>query len=153
MTFLLIFLTVALSTISNDQDQDSTWSNLSIELWPYLEVSKDQLDTANTKNCQLENELNQLTSKLNAVNQSLAMALARPATSNPLGMAPQASKLSKIFADPRTYDRSRGKKFKEWWTHILTWQDKNSATLTGTASICAVLSRMVETTNKASQLP
>ena len=87
MTSLLISLTVALSTILNDQDQDSTWSNLSIELWPYLEVSKDQLDTANAKNCQLENELNQLTSKLNAVNQSLAMALARPATSNLLGMA------------------------------------------------------------------
>ena len=67
------------------------------------------------------------------------MALARPATSNPLGMAPQASKLSKIFADPGTYHGSRGKKFKEWWTHILTWQDKNSATLTGAASICAVL--------------
>ena len=53
------------------------------------------------------------------------------------------SYISKIFADPRTYNGSRGKKFKEWWTHICTWQDENSATLTGAASICTMLSRMV----------
>ena len=70
------------------------------------------------------------------------MALARPASSNLLGEA-QAPKLSKIFADPGTYDGSRGKKFKEWWTRIHVWQDENSTALTGAAGIHAVLSRMV----------
>ena len=100
------------------------------------------MDITNTKNVQLEAELNQVNGELNAVSQSLAMALARPASSNLLGGA-QAPKLSKIFADPRMYDGSRGKKFKEWWTCICAWQDKNSTTLGGAASICAVLSRMV----------
>ena len=86
-----------------------------------MEVSKDQLDIANTKNIQLEAEVNQLTSELNTVSQSLAMALARPASSNLLGRVQQAPKLSKIFADPGMYDSSRGKKFEEWWTHICTW--------------------------------
>ena len=92
---------------------------------------------------QLESEVNQVTSELNTVSQSLALALARPAASSSLGAAPQAPKLSKIFADPRTYDSSRGKKFEEWWTHICMWQDENSATLAGAASICTMLSRMV----------
>ena len=70
------------------------------------------------------------------------MALARPASSNLLGGA-QAPKLSKIFADPRTYDGSRGNKFKEWWTCVHTWQDENSTALAGAAGICAMLSRMV----------
>ena len=70
------------------------------------------------------------------------MALARPASSNLLGGA-QAPKLSKIFTDPRTYDSSRGKKFKEWWTCIRVWQDKNSAALAGAAGIHTVLPRMV----------
>ena len=113
------------------------------ELQLYLEVNKDQLDVANTKNLQLESEVNQLTSELNTVSQSLTLALARPAVSSSLGAAPQASKLSKIFTDPRTYDSSRGKKFEEWWTHIHIWQDENSATLAGAAGICAMLSRMV----------
>ena len=69
--------------------------------------------------------------------------LARPVLSNPLGRAQQASKLSKIFADPGMYDSSRGKKFEEWWTCIHAWQDKNFTTLTGIAGICTVLSRMV----------
>ena len=73
----------------------------------------------------------------------VTMALARPVSSNPLGGAQQAPKPSKIFADPGTYDGSRGKKFKESWTHIHAWQDKNSTTLAGVASICAMLSRMV----------
>ena len=51
---------------------------------------------------QLESEVNQVTSELNTVSQSLALALARPAASSSLGAAPQAPKLSKIFADPRT---------------------------------------------------
>ena len=97
---------------------------------------------ASTKNIQLEAKLNQVNGKLNAVSQSLTMALARPASSNPLGGA-QAPKLSKIFADPKMYDGSRGKKFEEWWTHIHTWQDENSTALTGAASIHAILSRMV----------
>ena len=71
------------------------------------------------------------------------MALARPSSSNLLGGAQQVPKLSKIFADPGTYDSSRGKKFKEWWTCICVWQDENSAALAGVASICTVLSRMV----------
>ena len=79
------------------------------------------MDVANTKNVQLEAELNQVTGKLSAVSQSLAMALARPASSNLLGRVQQAPKLSKIFADPGMYDSSRGKKFEEWWTHICTW--------------------------------
>ena len=116
--------------------------NIFTELWLYLEHNKDQLDAANAKNVQLEAELNQVNGKLNAVSQSLAMALARPASSNLLGGA-QAPKLSKIFADPGTYDGSRGKKFEEWWTHICVWQDKNSTTLAGAAGICAILSRMV----------
>ena len=70
------------------------------------------------------------------------MALARPASSNPLGET-QAPKLSKIFADLRTYNSSRCKKFEEWWTHVHAWQDENSAALTGAASIHAMLSRMV----------
>ena len=84
------------------------------ELQLYLEVNKDQLDVANTKNLQLESEVNQLISELNTVSQSLTLALARPAVSSSLGAAPQASKLSKIFTDPRTYNSSRGKKFEEW---------------------------------------
>ena len=114
-----------------------------LKLWLYLENSKDQLDAANTQNVQLEAEFNQVTSKLNAVSQSLAMALARPASSNPLGGVQQAPKLSKIFADPGTYDSSRGKKFEEWWACIHMWQDENSATLVGVASIHTMLSRMV----------
>ena len=70
------------------------------------------------------------------------MVLARLASSNLLGGA-QAPKLSKIFADPETYDGSRGKKFKEWWTCVCAWQDENSTAFAGAASICAVLSRMV----------
>ena len=70
------------------------------------------------------------------------MALARPVSSNPLGGA-QAPKLSKIFTDPRMYDGSRGKKFKEWWTCVHVWQDENSTALAGAASIHAMLSRMV----------
>ena len=70
------------------------------------------------------------------------MALARPASSNPLGGA-QAPKLSKIFADPRMYDGSQGKKFKEWWTCVRAWQDENSTALIRAAGICAILSRMV----------
>ena len=125
------------------QSGDSQVVSVFTELWLYLEHNKDQLDTANTKNVQLEAELNQVNGELNAVSQSLAMALARPASSNPLGGA-QAPKLSKIFADPGTYDGgSRGKKFEEWWTCIHVWQDENSTALAGAASICAVLSRMV----------
>ena len=97
---------------------------------------------ANAKNVQLEAELNQVNGELNAVSQSLVMALARPASSNLL-CGVQAPKLSKIFADPRMYDSSRGKKFEEWWTCVHAWQDENSTTLAGAASICAVLSRMV----------
>ena len=72
----------------------------------------------------------------------MTMVLTRLASSNLLGGA-QAPKLSKIFADPETYDGSRGKKFKEWWTCVCAWQDENSTALAGAASICAVLSRMV----------
>ena len=78
---------------------------------------KDQLDAANTKNVQLKAKLNQVNGELNTVSQSLAMALARPVSSNLLGGA-QAPKLAKIFADPRMYNSSRGKKFEEWWTHV-----------------------------------
>ena len=134
-------LTVALTAIAS-QLGDSQVVNIFTELRLYLEHNKDQLDAANTKNVQLKAELNQVNSELNAVRQSLAMALARPVSSNPLGGA-QASKLSKIFTDPRMYDGFRGKKFREWWTHICTWQDENSTTLAGAASICTMLSRMV----------
>ena len=143
MTSLPPSLAMALITISSMMGQDPTVINVFTELQLYLENNKDQLDVANTKNVQLEAELNQVTSKLNVVSQSLAMALARPASSNLLGGAQQAPKLSKIFADPRTYDGSRGKKFEEWWTHIHVWQDENSAALAEIASICAMLSRMV----------
>ena len=132
---------MALTAIAS-QLGDSQVVNMFTELQLYLKHNKDQLDMANTKNVQLEAELNQVNSELNAVSQSLAMALARPALSNLLGGA-QAPKLSKIFADPRTYDGSRGKKFEEWWACIRAWQDKNSTTLGGAAGICAVLSRMV----------
>ena len=71
------------------------------------------------------------------------MALARPASLNPLGRV-QAPKLLKIFTDPGIYNSSRGKKFEEWWTHVHAWQDENSTALTGAASIRAMLSRMVD---------
>ena len=132
---------MALTAITS-QLGDSQVVNIFTELWLYLEHNKDQLDTANAKNIQLEAELNQVNSELNAVSQSLAMALARPVSSNPLGGA-QASKLSKIFADPGMYDGFRGKKFEEWWTCIHAWQDENSTALAGAAGIHAVLSRMV----------
>ena len=103
MTTLFPNLAVALSAIANAQVQDPTWVNIFTELQPYLEVNKDQLNMANAKNLQLESEVNQLTGELNIVCQSLAMAPARPALSNPLGMASQAPKLSKIFADPGMY--------------------------------------------------
>ena len=143
MTPLLPSLAIALTAISFIMGQDPAVINIFIELWLYLENNKDQLDVANTKNIQLEAELNQVTGELNTVSQSLVMALARPASSNPLGRVQQAPKLSKIFADPRTYDGSRGKKFEEWWTCIHAWQNENSAALTGAAGIRAVLSRMV----------
>ena len=141
MTSLPTSLTAALTAITS-QSGDSQVVYVFTELQLYLEHNKDQLDAANAKNVQLEAELNQVNSKLNAVSQSLAMALTRPASSNPLGGA-QAPKLSKIFTDPGTYGGSRGKKFKEWWAHICVWQDENFTALTGAASICAVLSRMV----------
>ena len=103
MTTLSPNLAATLSAIANAQGEDSTWVNVFTELWLYLKVNKDQLDTANAKNLELESEVNQLTGKLNAVSQSLTMALARPATSNPLDAAQQAFKLSKNFADPGTY--------------------------------------------------
>ena len=78
----------------------------------------------------------------NTVSQSLALALARPVSSNLLG-GQQTPKLSKIFTDPGTYDGSRGKKFEEWWTCVHMWQDENAATLAGVASIHAVPSNMV----------
>ena len=118
MTSLPPNLTATLSFIANASGQDPAWVNVFTELLLYLEVSKDQLDAANTKNLQLESEVNQLTSKLNVVSQSLTLALARPAASSSLRVAPQASKLSKIFADPGTYNGSRGKKFEEWWTCV-----------------------------------
>ena len=142
MTSLPTSLTMALTVISTHAGENPEVVNVFTELWLYLESNKDQLDAANTKNVQLEAELNQVTSELNTVSQSLTMALARPASSNPLG-GQQTPKLSKIFADPRTYDSSRGKKFEEWWTCVRTWQDENPATLTGEAGICAMLSRMV----------
>ena len=143
MTSLPPSLATALTAISSMMGQDPTVINVFTELWLYLENNKDQLDMANTKNIQLETELNQVTSKLDAVSQSLAMALARPASSNPLGGALQAPKLSKIFADPGTYNGFRGKKFEEWWTCVHVWQNENSTALTGAAGICTVLSRMV----------
>ena len=142
MTSLPASLTVALTAILTRTGENPEVVNIFTELRLYLENNKDQLDMANTKNVQLEAELNQVTNELNAISQSLAMALARPALSNPLG-GQQAPKLSKIFADPGTYDGSRGKKFEEWWTCVCAWQDENSAALTGTAGIHAVLSRMV----------
>ena len=141
MTSLPASLATALTAIAS-QSGDSQVINIFTELQLYLEHNKDQLNAANAKNVQLEAELNQVNSKLNTVSQSLAMALARPASSNPLGGA-QAPKLSKIFADPRMYNGSRGKKFEEWWTCVCMWQDENSTALAGAASICTVLSRMV----------
>ena len=141
MTSLPASLTAALTAIAS-QSGDAQVVNIFMELRLYLEYNKDQLDAANAKNVQLEAELNQVNGKLNAVSQSLAMALARPVSSNLLEGA-QAPKLSKIFTDSRMYDGSRGKKFKEWWTSVHTWQDENSTALAGAASICAILSRMV----------
>ena len=141
MTSLPASLTTALTAITS-QLGDSQVVNVFTELRLYLEHNKDQLDVANAKNVQLQAELNQVNSELNAVSQSLAMALARPASSNPLGGA-QAPKLSKIFADPRMYDGSQGKKFEEWWTCVRAWQDENSTALIRAAGICAILSRMV----------
>ena len=141
MTSLLTSLAEALTAIAS-QSGDAQVVNVFTELRLYLEHNKEQLDAANAKNVQLEAELNQVNSKLNAVSQSLAMALARPASSNLLGSA-QDPKLSKIFVDPGTYDGSRGKKFKEWWTRIHAWQDENSTALAGAAGIRAMLSRMV----------
>ena len=141
MTSLPASLTMTLTAIAS-QSGDSQVVNMFTKLRLYLEHNKDQLDVANAKNVQLKAELNQVNGRLNAVSQSLAMALARPASSNPLGSA-QAPKLSKIFADPRTYDGSRGKKFEEWWTCVYVWQDENSTTLAGAASIHTMLSRMV----------
>ena len=141
MTSLPASLAAALTAITF-QLGDSQVVNVFTELQLYLEHNKDQLDTANAKNVQLEAELNQVNSELNAVSQSLAMALARLASSNLLGGA-QAPKLSKIFADPGMYNSSRGKKFEEWWTRVRMWQDENSTALAGAASIHAILSRMV----------
>ena len=141
MTSLPASLAAALTAITS-QLGDQQVINIFTELQLYLEHNKDQLDVANAKNVQLEAELNQVNGKLNTVSQSLAMALARPVSSNPLGGA-QTPKLSKIFADPGMYNGSRGKKFKEWWTRIRAWQDKNSTTLVGAAGIRAILSRMV----------
>ena len=101
MTSLPASLAAALTAIAS-QSEDSQVVNIFTELWLYLEHNKDQLDVANAKNVQLEAELNQVNSELNAVSQSLTMALAWLVSSNPLGGA-QAPKLSKIFADPGTY--------------------------------------------------
>ena len=141
MTSLPASLAAALTAITS-QSGDQQVINVFMELRLYLEHNKDQLDAANAKNVQLEAKLNQVNGELNAVSQSLAMALARPVSSNPLGGV-QTPKLSKIFADPRMYDGSRGKKFKEWWTHVCAWQEENSTALTGAAGICTMLSRMV----------
>ena len=141
MTSLPASLAAALTAITSPSG-DQQVINVFTELRLYLEHNKDQLDVANAKNVQLEAELSQVNSELNAVSQSLAMALARPASSNPPGGA-QTPKLSKIFTDPGMYDGSRGKKFEEWWTRIHTWQDKNSTALAGAAGICAVLFRIV----------
>ena len=135
MTSLSASLTAVLTTISSIAGQEPTVVNIFTELW-------HQLDAANTKNIQLEVELNQVNGELNTVSQSLALALARPVSSNLLG-GQQTPKLSKIFTDPGTYDGSRGKKFEEWWTCVHVWQDENAAALAGVASIHAVLSNMV----------
>ena len=85
MTSLPAFLAMALATISTHAGENPKVVNVFTELQLYLESNKDQLDVANTKNVQFKAELNQVTSKLNAVSQSLAMALARSASSNLLG--------------------------------------------------------------------
>ena len=105
MTSLPTSLTAALTAIAS-QLGDSQVVNVFTELWLYLEHNKDQLDMANAKNIQLEAKLNQVNGELNTVSQSLAMALARPASSNLLGGA-QAPKLSKISADPGMYSGSK----------------------------------------------
>ena len=79
MTSLPASLAAALTMISTHAGENPEVVNVFTELQLYLESNKDQLDVANTKNVQLEAELNQVTGKLNAVSQSLAMALARPA--------------------------------------------------------------------------
>ena len=84
MTSLPTSLATALTAIAS-QSEDSQVVNVFTELRLYLEHNKDQLDVANAKNIQLEAELNQVNGELNTVSQSLAMALARPASSNPLG--------------------------------------------------------------------
>ena len=84
MTSLPASLPAALTAITS-QSGDAQVVNIFTELWLYLEHNKDQLDTANAKNIQLEAELNQVNGKLNTVSQSLAMALARPVLSNLLG--------------------------------------------------------------------
>ena len=50
MTSLLPNLAATLSSITNAPGQDPIWVNIFTELQLYLEVSKDQLDVANTKN-------------------------------------------------------------------------------------------------------
>ena len=63
MTSLPASLTAALTAIAS-QSGDSQVVNIFTELQLYLEHNKDQLDVANTKNIQLEAELNQVNGKL-----------------------------------------------------------------------------------------
>ena len=48
-----------MTAISSMMGQDPAVINVFTELWLYLENNKDQLDVVNTKNVQLEAELNQ----------------------------------------------------------------------------------------------
>ena len=93
MTSLPTSLTVALTAIAF-QSGDSQVVNMFTELRLYLEHNKDQLDTANAKNVQLEAELNQVNGELNVVSQSLAMALAKASIIKPTwrSTSPQAFK-------------------------------------------------------------
>ena len=83
---------------------------------------------------------NMLTSLDNMGNQVLALQAQTAATATATA---QTAKISKLLADPGTFDGSMVK-FEEWWSKVRAWQAENHLAMPGNTDkpIRAVLSRL-----------
>ena len=115
MTTLSVGLTTTLTTAGQT---DGEWGNLAGELRLFMEQQQTDLHNACLLALNLSAEVDQMRAQL------LAMLAAGPA-----GVAAAQPRLLKIFSDPRNFDRTCGKKFKEWWTRVRGWIAESSATL------------------------
>ena len=81
-----------------------------------------------------------LTSLDNMGNQVLAMQVQATATATAMA---QTAKISKLLADPGSFDGSMSK-FKEWWAKVKAWQAENHLAMPANTDkpVCTVLLRL-----------